>query len=270
MNNALPPLLGELARIALDAGRAVLEVYEGDAIKVERKDDKSPVTEADVRAEKVILAGLDRIAPDTAVISEEAVAGGKTPEARERFFLVDPLDGTKEFINRNGEFTVNIALVSHGRPVAGVVLAPAIGQLYLGHDDRAYLQQTDAASVLADGAGARISPPRPIRARPIPPAGLIAVASRSHLSAETEAFLAEHDIAKTVNAGSSLKFCLVAAGEADLYPRHGTTMEWDTAAGQAVLEAAGGSVRELDGRPLRYGKFDQGLVNPWFIARGRG
>lgn len=265
--NVPPSLLTHLRAIALEAGQAILRVYENDAVKVTRKEDDSPVTEADMRAEAVILAGLSKHAPNIAVISEEAVAGGKQPERVDRFFLVDPLDGTREFIKRNGEFTVNIALVEGGRPVAGVVLAPAIGKLYLGAGDKAVTQDADSAEILERGAAARLSPERIIRARRAPkdPA---AVASRSHRDPDTDAFLAKHGITHIVSAGSSLKFCLVASAEADIYPRFGRTMEWDTAAGQAVLEAAGGSVSDVEGAPLRYGKFERGLANPHFIARG--
>ena len=264
----LSSLLTELRRITLDAGKAILDIYESDAVKVSQKDDKSPVTEADTKAEAVILASLARAFPDIAVISEEAVAGGKTPEPHEKFFLVDPLDGTKEFIKRNGEFTVNIALIEKRRAVAGVVFAPAIGKLYLGGTEGAFAQDADPAEIRAKGASAKLSPPRKVFAR-TPPPSQVAVASRSHRDPQTDEFLAAHKVTEIVSAGSSLKFCLVASGQADLYPRHGTTMEWDTAAGQAVLEAAGGSVSEVSGSPFRYGKFDQGLKNPHFIARGR-
>ena len=260
-------LLTDLRSIALDAGQAILRVYESDAVKVTHKEDDSPVTEADMRAEAVILAGLSKRAPDVTVISEEAVAGGKHPERARQFFLVDPLDGTREFIKRNGEFTVNIALIEGGRPVAGVVLAPAIGKLYLGSGTMALAQEAKPGDILARGRDTALSAERIIRARHAP-AEPVAIASRSHRDPDTDAFLARHGITNVVSAGSSLKFCLVAAAEADIYPRFGRTMEWDTAAGQAVLEAGGGSVSKVDGSPLRYGKFDEGLANPHFIARG--
>lgn len=267
MTDSADALLANLRLIALEAGKAILEVYENDAVKVTQKDDKTPVTEADTRAEAVILADLEKHMPGIAVISEEAVAGGKQPERATRFFLVDPLDGTREFIKRNGEFTVNIALIENGRPVAGVVFAPAIGKLYLGAGQQATMLETKPAEVLTLGTKAPLSSPRIIRAR-LAPKDAFAVASRSHRDPETDAFLEKHGITHVVSAGSSLKFCLVASAEADIYPRFGRTMEWDTAAGQAVLEAAGGSVSEVSGAPLRYGKFDQGLANPHFIARG--
>jgi len=260
-------LLADLRMIALEAGQAILKVYESDAVKVTQKEDDSPVTEADMRAEAVILGGLAERAPGIAVISEEAVAGGKTPERAEKFFLVDPLDGTREFIKRNGEFTVNIALIESGRAIAGVVFAPAIGKLYLGAGNKAVAQDAKPAEILALGTAAPLTPERIIRARRTPQEPF-AVASRSHRDPDTDAFLAKHGITHIVSAGSSLKFCLVASAEADIYPRFGRTMEWDTAAGQAVLEAAGGVVSQVDGTPLRYGKFEQGLANPHFIARG--
>jgi 3'(2'), 5'-bisphosphate nucleotidase len=194
------------------------------------------------------------LTPDIPVISEEQAAAGLAPPAGERFWLVDPLDGTREFIQRNGEFTINIALIEAGAPTLGVVLAPALGRLFAG----------------AVGHGARThdaSGERSITCRNAPAEGVTVVASRSHGDADAlEIFLAEHKVAAQTSAGSSLKFCLVAAGEADLYPRLGRTMEWDTAAGHAVLAAAGGRVMTLDGMDLRYGK--PGLDNPHFVARG--
>jgi 3'(2'), 5'-bisphosphate nucleotidase len=266
--NRFDSLLQDLRIIALDAGQAILEVYESDEVKIAEKDDKSPVTEADTRAEGVILEGLARALPGCPVISEEAVAAGAEVTRHERFILVDPLDGTREFIKRNGEFTVNIALIENGIAVAGIVFAPAIGKLFTGADGRAVAQTADPLDVLRRGHAAALSAPKPIEAR-VAPAQMVAVASRSHRDHETDKFLSARGITEVVSAGSSLKFCLVASGEADIYPRFGTTMEWDTAAGQAVLEAAGGSVCEASGARLRYGKFDARLTNPHFIARGR-
>lgn len=245
--------LAALASIAREAGETIMQVYATD-FAVRGKDDQSPVTEADERAEKLIVPALQALAPDVPVVAEEAVAAGQVPSVGDLFWLVDPLDGTKEFISRNGEFTVNIALVHQGRPVLGVVLAPALGRMFLGDVGRgAWLED----------AGGR----RPIRCRVVPEAGLTVVASRSHGDAAAlEAFLGGRKVAALANAGSSLKLCLVAAGEADLYPRLGRTMEWDIAAGHAVLAAAGGSVRDLAGQPLRYGKV--GFDNPHFVASG--
>ena len=238
-----------------------MRVYRSD-FTVDDKDDKSPVTEADRLGEAVILDGLKAAFPDVPVLAEEAVSAGHVPAIGRRFFLVDPLDGTREFIKRNGEFTVNIGLVEDGVPVAGAVYAPVVDMM-----------------MSADAAGAReavLRPDepydsvswRPVTARQAPPAGLTVVASRSHRDADTDAYLATIDVGEIRSAGSSLKFCLVARGAADLYPRFGPTMEWDTAAGHAVLARAGGSVRRLDGAPFIYGKTADGYRNPGFIARG--
>ena len=246
-------LLEALIPLVRQAGEVIMEVYATD-FAVRGKDDASPVTEADERAEAVILAGLAALTPDIPVIAEEAVAAGRVPAIGARFWLVDPLDGTKEFIKRNGEFTVNVALVEAGRPVLGVVLAPALGRLYAG--------AAGAGAFVEDAQGRR-----PIRCRVPPAEGLTVVASRSHGDAAAlDAFLAGRKVAHLVSAGSSLKLCLVAAGEADLYPRLGRTMEWDIAAGHAVLAAAGGRVTEIDGRPFGYAKAE--FANPFFAAWG--
>jgi 3'(2'), 5'-bisphosphate nucleotidase len=248
-------MLERLTPLIRDAGRVIMDIYATD-FDVTQKGDDSPVTQADQKAEAVILAGLSQIAPGIPVVAEEAVAAGHIPDVSDRFFLVDPLDGTKEFISRNGEFTVNIALIEHGRPVLGLVYAPAIGRLFSG----------------AAGLGAWLEedgqPKREIHCRAVPADGLTVVASRSH-GDETalDAFLNGRKVASRTNAGSSLKLCLVAAGEADIYPRLGRTMEWDIAAGDAVLRAAGGRVTVVaDGADLRYGK--PGFDNPHFAASG--
>jgi 3'(2'), 5'-bisphosphate nucleotidase len=248
-----PTLLDELARIARRAGATILEVYRSD-FQARTKDDASPVTEADERAEAVIVAALQQLTPDVPVVAEEAVAAGRVPAVGDEFWLVDPLDGTKEFIGRNGEFTVNIALVQHGVPVAGVVYAPALDRLFAG---------ATGTPAWTEQGGRR----QPLRVRTAPGQGLTVVGSRSHGDATAlEGFLAGRCVAELRPAGSSLKFCLVAAGEADLYPRLGRTMEWDIAAGHAVVAAAGGRVECLDGAPLHYGK--PGFENPHFVARG--
>ena len=257
------PLGDALAAIAFEAGKAILDIY-GTDFSVDQKDDASPVTEADARAEAVILKRLQEYAPDIPVIAEEAASAGNIPEVAERFFLVDPLDGTKEFIRRNGEFTVNIALVENGEPVAGVVYAPALGMIALADGPEAAREATLAEGENPAGATWRI-----LKTRPVPADGPVAVASRSHRSAETDAFLEEHGVTDTRSAGSSLKFCLVARGEADIYPRLGRTMEWDTAAGHAVLKAAGGCVLTMDGAPLTYAKRERGYDNPEFVAWGK-
>ncbi|HNR76052.1 MAG TPA: 3'(2'),5'-bisphosphate nucleotidase CysQ [Parvularculaceae bacterium] len=255
-------LLDAIAELSLEAGAAALSIYQEEFV-VEAKPDASPVTEADRIGEEIILRGLKRLAPQIPTLAEEAASAGEIPELGEEFFLVDPLDGTKEFISKTGEFTVNIALVRAGAPVLGVVYAPAIGKLYRGCAGGGA-----TLSIVKDGAAEAATP---IRCRAPAGAGLIAVASRSHRSPETDQFLATLNVADFAAAGSSLKFCLIAEGLADVYPRLGRTMEWDTGAGQAVLEAAGGRVFEFGGRkPLRYGKSERGFDNPHFIAWGAG
>jgi 3'(2'), 5'-bisphosphate nucleotidase len=235
------------------AGQVIMEVYATD-FAVRGKSDASPVTEADERAEKVIVDALQRLAPAIPIVAEEAVSAGAVVEVGDWFWLVDPLDGTKEFISRNGEFTVNIALVHQGDVVLGVVLAPALDRLFAG---------VVGQGAFVEHQGQR----RPVQCRPVPALGLTVVASRSHGDAAAlDAFLAGRKVAELANAGSSLKLCLVAAGEADLYPRLGRTMEWDIAAGNAVLSAAGGHVTDLQGQVLRYGK--KGFDNPHFVASG--
>lgn len=248
-----------LLRLARAAAREIMAIYGSD-FAVRDKADLSPVTEADEKAEKVILAGLHENFPDVPVVAEEQAAAGVVPVTAEDFFLVDPLDGTKEFLSRNGEFTVNIARIRDGKPVMGVVYAPATNALYWGEQGTA----AHAEFGLDDAIGKATW--KACRVRQAPDTGLTVIASRSHRDAETDAYLATVKVAKLISAGSSLKFCRVACGSADLYPRFGRTMEWDTAAGQAVLEAAGGRVMEVDGTPLRYGKRQRGFDNPAFIA----
>ena len=254
-----------LTDAAARAGAAIMAHYhEGPEVKL--KDDLSPVTRADHDAEAILLAALEQLAPDVPVVSEEASCG-KEFHLGARFFLVDPLDGTKEFIQKRSDFTVNIALIEHGRPRFGLVYAPARSLLAvtLAKDQavEAELAPNESGADLAELAC------RPLRVRAPAPEGFVAVVSHSHLDADTEAFLAKLKIAKRSSAGSSLKFLLVARGEADVYPRFGPTMEWDIAAGQAVLEAAGGIVVTGDGKPFRYGKVETGLRNPSFVAWGR-
>jgi len=247
----------DLLTLARTAGRAIMAIYATDFTS-QSKCDLSPVTEADEAAERLILDGLAKLDPATPVISEEAAAAGRIPEVSDRFFLVDPLDGTKEFISRNGEFTVNIAVVEHSVPVLGIVFAPALGRIFWGEQGKGAAQ----GDILANGTIAW----RAITVRPCPADGATVVASRSHRDAETDEFLKKIKVKSLCSAGSSLKFCLVAAGEADLYPRFGRTMEWDTAAGHAVLLAAGGKVLTTKGEPLSYGKRERGYDNPGFIA----
>lgn len=256
----LEKLTTDLARIAIEAGEVIMTIYARE-FSVAEKEDRSPVTEADGAAEDVILAGLARLTPDIPAVAEEAASDGKIPQIGELFYLVDPLDGTKEFINRNGEFTVNIALIEKGKPIAGVVYAPAIGRMFTGNS------QTGATQYKVEGSS--LSEEQQIRVRDARGKPLVAIASRSHRDAKTEEYLNQYNISEIVAAGSSLKFCLVATGEADIYPRHGRTMEWDTAAGHAVLGAAGGSVTRLDGSPFLYGKVDESFANTFFVASGK-
>jgi 3'(2'), 5'-bisphosphate nucleotidase len=253
-----------LADIAWRAGEIVMRHYAQTGIDARRKSDHSPVTDADEETERYILAQLAQYAPGVAVIAEEEMAAGRAPSPARRFFLVDPLDGTREFLNRNGEFTVNIAEILDAEPIRGVVYAPAKGRLFFGDRESGAFEVATVPAMKPDWAKACR-----IEARKAPSHGMIAVASRSHRDAKTEEYLAHYAVGDFITAGSSLKFCLLAAGEADIYPRHGRTMEWDTAAGHAVLAAAGGSVTTLDGQPLRYGKSADGFANPFFVARGR-
>ncbi len=237
---------------ALEAGARIMEIYEA-GFEVDSKSDGSPVTEADHAAHAIIATKLGEAFPDIPVVSEEDEtshgSGGSS-----LFFLVDPLDGTKEFVNRNGEFTVNIAMIEHGVPVLGVVYAPACSRMFYTPARRQACEDRDGSS-------------KPIQARGAPGDGLAALVSRSHPDAKMEAYLEEFTIKDRISAGSSLKFCLIAAGEADIYPRFGRTMEWDTAAGDAVLRAAGGRVLNHDKSALTYGK--PGGDNPeGFVAFG--
>ena len=254
------PLLDTLIAAAVEAGSAIDEIYRGD-FQVRHKADDSPVTVADHRSEAIILERLRQAVPDVPIVAEEEVAAGRVPAVDGQFFLVDPLDGTKEFVERRDEFTVNIALVRSGEPVLGVVYAPARSLLFAGDVERKLaFRATQQPGV----------PPtrkrEAIHVRSVPARGLTVVASRSHSTPETDAYLATQPVADRVSIGSSLKFCLVASGEADFYPRLGPTMEWDTAAGHAVLAAAGGMVLAPDGSPLRYGK--PGFRNTSFVATG--
>jgi 3'(2'), 5'-bisphosphate nucleotidase len=237
---------------SIAAARVISAVYDRP-IHVVTKEDGSPVTEADAAAEAVIIEHLK--ATGLPVLGEESVAAGIIPVLGERYFVVDPLDGTKEFIKRNGEFTVNIALVEDGRPVMGVVLAPATGDIFVGDETGAW------AGRVIDGV---VVDRRAIQVGMLPRPRI--VASRSHGHAALEQLCRTLDVESDVSVGSSLKFCLLARGDAQLYPRFTPTCEWDTAAGQAVLEAAGGAVVTLDGAPMRYGKGEFKFLNPYFVA----
>jgi 3'(2'), 5'-bisphosphate nucleotidase len=250
-----------LRRLALEAGDAIMEIYAAGDLGVEAKADASPVTAADKAADALISEGLRAAFPDAGLVTEEQSATHdlSVPD----FFIVDPLDGTKEFVQRRGDFTVNIAWVEGGVPVRGVVYAPAKGRLFY--------TRADGAAVEEEGPFDKARPggTRPLKVRVPDEAALLVVASKSHRDRATDDYIAKYRVADMRSAGSSLKFCLVATGEADLYPRLGRTMEWDTAAGHAVLAGAGGRVVRFDDHaPLRYGK--PGFENPHFIAHAPG
>ncbi len=254
-------LLKDLVDIARAAGDVILKIYER-GFDVDHKADDSPVTEADLAAEALIIERVRALYPDLPIVAEESVNRGDIPTLGQRFLLVDPLDGTKEFIQRRGDFTVNIGLIENGSPVAGVVVAPARHETFAGRVGEGAWQ--------AVGEGNNDWQAISVRAHD--PSKLVAVASRSHMSDDTKVFLSERGVDSFAQAGSSIKFCLVARGEADLYPRLGRTMEWDTAAADAVLRAAGGRVDTVDGKPLQYGKqnqaHDSDFANPYFVAAG--
>lgn len=250
-----------LRDLALEAGAAIMQIYARADLGVQAKADASPVTEADLAADAIVCAGLAAAFPDVAIVTEEQ-AGSHNVQAG-RFLIVDPLDGTKEFVQRRGDFTVNIALVEDGVPVRGVVYAPARGRLFYTRADGTSVEETGPLMHAHPG------PCRVLRVAEPDNAALRVVASKSHRDAQTDAYIARYKVADLVSAGSSLKFCLLAAGEADLYPRFGPTMEWDTAAGDAVLRGAGGQVLALpESAILRYGK--PGFRNPGFVAYAPG
>ena len=251
----LKALADQLVTTMRSAGAIIMDIYKTD-FHVASKTDDSPVTRADQEAEVVILAALRELTPGIPIVAEEAVAAGEVPVVEEKFWLVDPLDGTKEFISKNGEFTVNIALIQNAQPLMGLVYAPAIDQLYVGIVGLGAYRHS-AAGI------------QQLTTRQVPFEGLTVIASRSHGDADAlDKFLAGKKVAQLKSAGSSLKICLVAAGEADIYPRLGRTMEWDIAAGHAVLLAAGGLITETDGSAFHYGKPD--FANPHFVAWGAG
>ena len=250
------------AELVVEAAVVVMHVYAGDP-HARCKADKSMVCDADERAEAIILKGLSERLPFLPVIAEEAASRGEKPKCGRAFILVDPVDGTREFLNRNGEFTINIGLILDGVPRVGAVYAPALERMWLAGEH---------ATVFHVAPGAPLPPASertPIHVRDIPTGGLTALASRSHCDPKTEAFLAGLPVAECRSAGSSLKFCLVAEGQADVYPRFGPTMEWDTAAADAILRTAGGSVVDETGVPLRYGKAEAQYRNGSFVAWGQ-
>ena len=238
--------INKIIELARQAGKIILEFYNTD-YEVATKTDDSPVTQADIAADKFIVAGLQEIAPQIPIISEE---GNKVLPARaKRFWLVDPLDGTKGFINKTGQFTVNIGLIEDGKPTLGVIYIPTEDKMYWGFGTKAFL----------DG--------KQILCRKAPDDGLVVVASKSHRDAHTDEYVQDLQVKKFLPAASSLKFCMLAEGAADLYPRFGTTMEWDVAAGHAILLAAGGTMHNPDGTEFQYNKPD--WRNVGFIANGK-
>ncbi len=250
-----------MRRLALEAGDRIMEIYAAPDFDVRAKSDDSPVTAADEAADALISAGLRAAFPDVPLVTEEQAASHA--QAVRTFLIVDPLDGTKEFVQRRGDFTVNIAYVEDGVPVRGVVYAPAKGRLFYTRGDGVAVEETGAFA--KDAAGPR----RPLRVATPDNAALMVVASKSHRDQATDDYIGLYAVKDMTSAGSSLKFCLVATGEADLYPRLGRTMEWDTAAGDAVLRGAGGHVVRFDTHePLAYGK--SGFANPFFIAYAPG
>jgi len=253
--DSLLALARSLIPVVRSAGAVELKYYNEGAEVID-KADGSPVTLADQEAEALISAKLAALAPDIPMVGEESVAAGTIPDiSGGRFWLVDPLDGTKEFITGGGEFTVNIALLENFVPVMGIIYAPVSDELYFGAEGKAF-------AVLKGGAEKEIS------VRPAPGEGITVVASKRHGDPERlQDFLKGLKVAGLSNRSSSLKFCALAAGQADLYPRLGPTSEWDTAAGEAILRAAGGTVTTLDGKPLPYGKADRKFLNPEFIAK---
>jgi 3'(2'), 5'-bisphosphate nucleotidase len=248
-----------LRQTALKAGKKIMGIHS-QGFDVNYKDDKSPVTIADEAAEKIILRDLKKIAPDIPIVAEESASAGNIPSVDKIFWLVDPLDGTKEFIARRKEFTVNIALIESGSPTLGIVYAPALATLYTAKNpDLCTLQKVTDLSTLGEE--------QVITVRDVPPSGISAVASKSHRDEKTNQLLEKYNVKDILSIGSSLKFCLLAEGKADFYPRFGPTMEWDTAAGHAVLNAAGGTITHPNGSPYLYNKPD--FKNGPFIALGK-
>lgn len=256
-----PSIENVFRTLALQAGDRIMEIYNSDDFEVKAKSDDSPVTEADEAADTLISAGIRSAFPDIVLVTEEQAASHA--QSASSFIIVDPLDGTKEFIKRRGDFTVNIALVQDGVPIRGVVYAPAKGRLFYTEADGRSVEETGPFDTDTKGAVTPISVSKPDNS------ALLVVASKSHRDAATDAYIGKYSVEDMKSAGSSLKFCLVATGEADLYPRLGRTMEWDTAAGDAVLRGAGGHVIRFDDHtPFTYGK--PGYENPFFIAHAPG
>jgi 3'(2'), 5'-bisphosphate nucleotidase len=250
----LNELINPIVDLAVDAGKAILEVYATD-FDVQVKGDESPLTQADLASHHCIVRGLGVLTPDIPVISEEEGLPSFAERGQwQRYWLIDPLDGTKEFVNRNGEFTVNIALIDSNRPIFGVVHVPVQDKTYVGCEGH--------GSELREGGSTTSISVAAVSGDPVRIVG-----SRSHRGSSLDAFLAKVGESDMLPMGSSLKFCVVAEGRADIYPRLGLTSEWDTAAAQAVVEQAGGKVLELDGKPLSYNAKED-ILNPWFVVIG--
>ena len=260
-------LLDALVTLSSDAGRVILQAAS-DGFDVQTKSDDSPVTNADTRAEETILAGLRQLLPGVPVLAEESAAGGDVPVLDGTFICIDPLDGTREFVSGRPEFTVNIALVENGRPRLGILHAPALGRTYWGIAGTELVPGAAARAMHDKGATPAADSFTAIRTRE-PASPLVALTSRGHNNAPTEDFLARHNVSERQRLGSAIKFAMVAEGSADLYARFTPTMEWDTAAGEAILCAAGGVVLNPDGTALAYSKTTENFRNGPFIAWGR-
>lgn len=254
-----PAFMHAMCQMALDAGAVIMTHYK-NGVAEEKKADKSPVTQADRDAEILLEKALGELVPHVQVIGEEAHEAAAPTSLDDVFFLLDPLDGTRDFVARKDNFTVNIGLVSNRYPIAGVIYAPVHEKLYFSGTQCAY-----RLAIAPDGA-LDISKAEPLMTQKADPQGLRVIASRSHRGEKTDQMIASLNVKNTIAAASSYKFCLLAEGTADFYPRYGRTMEWDTAAGQAILEAAGGIVTTEDGERFSYGKLERGLDNPSFIA----
>ena len=259
--NSVLGLVKEMRLLAVAAGREILKFYHSDDLGIKTKSDASPVTKADKDADAMISSGLRKRFGDIPLVTEEQAQSHSI--SHDTFLIVDPLDGTKEFIQKRGEFTVNIALVENGVPTLGVVYAPALKRLFYTNS------KSSAVEELAPFDESNVGTCKPISVSQPDNSALTVVASKSHRDAATDDYIARYQVADFTSAGSSLKFCLLATGEADLYPRLGRTMEWDTAAGDALLRVAGGKVLDFEAKlPLLYGK--PGYANPFFIAFSKG
>ena len=256
----LPALCNQIRRVAVEAGNLTLDYFDESGFQgADAKDDGSPVTIADQKAEELITKALKEITPDVLIVGEEAASDGYRPDLndQEYFWLVDPLDGTKEFISGSGDYTVNIALIHNKKPVLGVVYAPVHGELYAASGEGTAIRWMEDSDK-----------ERPISVREMPHEGLTIVSSKSHGKGERlDSFLEHYKIKKRVQRGSSLKMCVIAAGKADMYPRFGLTCEWDTAAAHAILNAAGGFITDMSGKELTYGGAGPKFLNPEFVAR---